>query len=969
MIRAADPTLPDAEPAEQLLAALMDEYLISLEHGAPLDLDEMIAAHPALEADIREFAASVEQLHRAAQESPLPGEATEPALESISPATQRLGDYRIVRELGRGGMGIVYEAEQLSLARRVALKVLPFAAMWDRKQLARFQNEARAAAQLHHPHIVPVFGVGQDRGVHYYAMQMVSGQSLDKLLADLRRGAELRSAETAGPGGTTASPGAATMRSLVETADLSPARRGAGFRAYCRAVAELGVQAAEALQYAHDCGVIHRDVKPSNLLLDDRNAAWITDFGLARIQGDVGVTATGDVVGTLRYMSPEQAAGQQALIDPRTDVYSLGATLYELLTLAPAFPGEDRREVLRAVIERDPLPLRELAPEIPVDLETIVLCALSKSREDRYATAAEMADDLRRFLEDKPTRARRPTVIDRATNLVRRHRRATAALAGFLLVVAVLSTTGAALLSREQARTAAALEDAQTSLEKARRVVDRFGGQFVHELERLPGSEPLRRAVLADTLDYYRDFIAQASDDPHLNADLAATQYQAGVIAGRLGDFAAANDFLHAAAEEFGQLAVRAPRGERRDEYLARQAASWNSLALVEVDHGDLSEAQRLYRLAVDVQRPLAAGREASAESRRQYAQIRANRGLLARRQGDATAAATDFAAAIAVLERLVAEAPASRGAKYDLALALNNRSFVEQASDLAAARASCESAVALLRELIDQSEATSADLVRHQADVALCLNNLGAIRGHMQDDAAAATVLREAATIQESLLRRAPAVVQHRSDLAITLNNLGQAETRAGRPAAARQAFQRAAALFEQLTHDYPGEPRFASASAGVLNNQAMADELAGDWSAALAKYESAIERQRAAWGQGPERSAFRDSLNKHYVNYARCLRAAGRVEDAAAACVARRELWPDDGRQLYRIALELVATAEAAPSGADAMLAEAAAALVAAADVWNDADGPLAAEPLPSALRDRVAADLVARLEGAKR
>ena len=287
-------------------------------------------------------------------------------------AEKRLGDFEIGPEIGRGGMGVVYEATQISLQRKVALKVLPFAAMWDHKQIARFQNEAQAAAQLQHPNIVPVFAVGQERGVHFYAMQLIQGRSLDQILGELRREAQAtrhrrRNSAWCRPWRSNR-PCSRSCRRNTRPGSRGIAGRSRG----------LGIQAASALHYAHECGVVHRDVKPSNLLVDHRNKLWITDFGLARVQDSPGVTVTGDVVGTLRYMSPEQATGKQALVDPRTDIYSLGATLYELLTLRPAFRGDDRQAVLQAIANQEPVAPRTIDPAIPLDLETIVLQAMAK---------------------------------------------------------------------------------------------------------------------------------------------------------------------------------------------------------------------------------------------------------------------------------------------------------------------------------------------------------------------------------------------------------------------------------------------------------------------------------------------------------------------------------------------------------------------------------------------------------------
>src|SRR6185369_14584466 len=192
-------------------------------------------------------------------------------------------------------------------------------------------------------------------------------------------------------------------------------------RAYIRTVAQLGIQAAEALDHAHTRGILHRDIKPGNLLLDEQGQLWVTDFGLAQIQGNPGLTLSGDILGTLRYMSPEQALARRVVIDGRTDVYSLGVTLYELLTLRPAFDGKDREEVLRKIAFEEPERPRRLKRDIPLELETITLKAMARTPTDRYGTAQELADDLRRFLADEPIRARRPTLAQRARRWMRRH--------------------------------------------------------------------------------------------------------------------------------------------------------------------------------------------------------------------------------------------------------------------------------------------------------------------------------------------------------------------------------------------------------------------------------------------------------------------------------------------------------------------------------------------------------------------
>ena len=211
--------------------------------------------------------------------------------------------------------------------------------------------------------------------------------------------------------GCPACPGAETTEG---PAAVFSTARSADRRGYYRAVARLGAEAAAALDYAHQLGVVHRDVKPANLLVDGQGRLWVTDFGLARVQSEASLTVTGDLVGTLRYMSPEQALAKRVPIDHRTDVYSLGATLYELLTLEPAFRGRDRQELLRQIAFEEPLRPRRVNPAVPAELETVVLKAMAKSPDERYATAGELADDLERFLKDEPIRARRQTLPQRA---------------------------------------------------------------------------------------------------------------------------------------------------------------------------------------------------------------------------------------------------------------------------------------------------------------------------------------------------------------------------------------------------------------------------------------------------------------------------------------------------------------------------------------------------------------------------
>jgi serine/threonine protein kinase/Tfp pilus assembly protein PilF len=442
---------------DSLVAQVVDEFRECQKQGQRPDVAEYAARYPQAAELLRKVLGALE-LMEASLVGPL-GQG-DGLLEA--PTTGVLGDFRLLREAGKGGMGIVYEAEQVSLGRRVALKVLPLAATMDPRQLQRFHKEARAAACLHHTNIVPVHGVGCERGVHYYAMQFIDGQSLAAFL-EQQRGAAAPDEPTTAFIPALAGPALETAAQAAATTVRAPQDPG-----YFRRVAGWGIQAAEALDHAHQMGIIHRDVKPANLMVDGIDRLWVTDFGLAQVQSDTRLTMTGDLVGTLRYMSPEQALAKRVVVDHRTDVYSLGATLYELLTLRPAFGGTDRQELLRQIAFEEPVPPRRVNRRIPAELETIVLRALEKNPAERYATAQELADDLGRHLRDEPTRARRPGLARRARKWARRHRALVAGVAAALLVGLTVLAGSLGWAARDRAaRRAQSTEVIMTALEDA----------------------------------------------------------------------------------------------------------------------------------------------------------------------------------------------------------------------------------------------------------------------------------------------------------------------------------------------------------------------------------------------------------------------------------------------------------------------------------------------------------------------
>lgn len=570
----------------------LEEYAAAVEAGRPTDRRKFQGRYPEIAAALAECLEGLEFVEAAAGQLAHPAAGRQKGAASVAefwPA-DTLGDYRIVREIGRGGMGVVYEAVQISLGRQVALKVLPFASALDAKQLQRFKNEAQSAAQLHHQNIVPVYGVGSERGVHYYAMQFIDGQTLAALIGELRTraglGCRLPPLETValasladelvsggwapaakvqlvedslprpsssefGDGtaweGHPPSPSTAEMRVSKTVTSATATYRFTKGREFFRTVANLGVQAAAALEHAHALGVAHRDVKPANLLFDSRGNLWVADFGLAHCQSQAGLTMTGDVLGTLRYMSPEQALAKRALLDHRTDIYSLGATLYELLTLQPVFDGQERQELLQQIAGEEPRRPRSLNAAIPTELETILLKALEKDPSERYATAQALADDLGRYLNDEPIRARPPTLAQKIKKWMRRHRAVvgTAAAMLSLLVVAVAVVASLAVwrLKVEQKRT----EEEKNRVKSAQQLAEHRAEQIRDDLEGLKTADRLLdRSRAYVRLSRWDDAQAALAKAVRLRPDHASAWRELGDLHTRLGlwDLAAA-DFTH----------------------------------------------------------------------------------------------------------------------------------------------------------------------------------------------------------------------------------------------------------------------------------------------------------------------------------------------------------------------------------------------------------------------------------------
>ncbi len=449
---------PDRRPPNEEspeLDALLFDYIDRLNAGEVLDPEAIARDHPAQASALLDRLEVYRMLE-------------EPAAFELS--TGAVGDYRLLRRIGRGGMGVVYEAWQDSMDRRVALKVLPAGIAADPRTVSRFVREAQVAGSLHHPNVVGVYGMGVERNTPYYAMELVEGETLAQRLKRLR----------------------------IE--DVDPQ--------YCLGIASAFAGAAEGLQHAHSKGVVHRDVKPSNLIFDREGSLRILDFGLARLEGHEAITLSGDFLGTPQYMSPEQARRKKIEVDHRTDIYSLGATLYEALTLRPPFRGKDPEDTLSQIIDRDPIAPRRINPRASKDLETIVLKCLSKEPAQRYGTAEALAQDLRRFVRGDPIEARPEAPWERLRRRISRHRGKLAASAAALALAGLCALLGLRLAVEARKSRRLAEEEAERTIVGAALKVLR--GETT--LAASSADSPSRQASFLGTLfpDDWRGFVRES---------------------------------------------------------------------------------------------------------------------------------------------------------------------------------------------------------------------------------------------------------------------------------------------------------------------------------------------------------------------------------------------------------------------------------------------------------------------------
>ena len=938
---------------------LAEEYISRRRNGEHPTVNEYAERFPEWEAEIRDVFPTllmIENLKPTAEDLDPPHEAL---------PVDQLGDYRILREIGRGGMGVVYEALQESLDRRVALKVLYGRSLNKPHRLRRFEREAQTAAKLHHTNIVPVFGVGEQDGMYYYVMQLISGQGLDRILAALRQDptpipstqsfatsrnestqsnsgdshslSPLRLAHTLVSGQSEAL--SATLRAseshiqsneiavAAESQDADAMDLGAAAdqpihllnvhgptpseldNVYWQNVVNIGIQVAEALSYAHEQDVLHRDIKPANLLLNDQGTVWITDFGLAKLLEEDSLTNSGDIVGTLSYMAPEQFDG---LSDHRSDIYSLGLTLYELITLQPAFDDSDRRRLIKQVTQNTPVLPRKLNPTIPIDLETVVLKAICREPEGRYQTALDLALDLRRIQEDRPILARRISLAERTRRWCRRNP-AMASLASLTLLLLVLlctlTTVGFVQIRQAYHNTNAALEresfehrQAEAERERAEDNID-VALTVLEEVFRqaapsrfeqginttLDAVEPIAEfdpvvtsdnaALLQNFLPLYDRLAQQNSSTPEVQLRAGMAHRRLGDIQRRLGQFQVAETAYRRAITVFEKLAVTNPTEAQYDRQTAQ---AFNDLGELMQQTRRFAAAVTAHQNALAIYKKRLNSEHPTADDRLQLVLTLHHLGRSLARDRASQDAEEQMQAALAELETLRTLDGANPDYKHVQARIYRSLALVlfyqDQRQD---AQIAFNASLGLLKQLVVDFPYRAI----YSYDLVLTTGMLPTRQTPADKLAERESQFRRSVTLSTQLTERYPQVPEYRTALANSHGKLGRFLETQDQLAQALEHLQQAFDIQQQLLTEFPEIIKFYFASAVAAQQLANMLAQSGDLAQARLTLQTAVENQSLFLKNKPNSTMSKWYLSQHYRSLAEVFALQGHSKLAAQA------------------------------------------------------------------------------------
>ncbi|MCC9604281.1 serine/threonine-protein kinase [Blastopirellula sp. JC732] len=768
--------------------------------------------------------------------------ASQPLLAS---GTQ-FGKYELLNVIARGGMGVVFRARQIDANRIVALKMILSGQLAGQEEIQRFKTEAEAAARLDHPNIVPIFDVGQHDGHHYFTMAFIQGQSLYQ-----------------------------RMRSSTFSA---------------RGASEIVRTLASAIEYAHSKGIIHRDLKPANILLDEEGNPRITDFGLSKVlDGRSELTGTGQLLGTPAYMSPEQASGNMSQVGPLSDVYSLGAILYELIAARVPFSSDNVVGLLSQICTQEAPPLRSVSRMVDADIETICIKCLDKTPERRYASAGALAEDLGRYLRGEPILARRITRSQRFARWCKRRpmiATLSAGLAASLLIFGTSTIYFAATTRQQGTLVAVEREQATEMLDVARLAVNEMAEQ-AKLLADVPRAEMRRQELLAKATEFYTRFLQQRPNDSGLRHQTAVLHQSMGNLFRQLGEFDSSKQAFETSIQLLSDLATEEPQDPKHQQQLA-ESYIWLSVLL---KSRDIEQALNSVNQAVSIQED--ASSKPSGNESDEYGLARAlyNRGMLLDEHGETAAAEKDYRAAIEKLLRLVDSDASGEHDEFrlDLGRTLNNYgNLLKKQGKLEDARDRISEAV----ELHSSRELSPEE----REDLAIFQNNLSNTLASLSDLPAAVKANEGAAALLESLVSQFPRYVHLKSELANTLNSRGAL---AGRQKDLKQAalyFERSETILSELANEYPGHAGYSHRLGNAKYNRALVAHLQGETEGVDKLLKEAIEIHTRAYASNAQNDEFAKSLEKDYALAIKSFQASRDVPRMGQTIEAYLQAFPND-------------------------------------------------------------------------
>jgi serine/threonine-protein kinase len=771
---------------EHLLDEILGAYLQGVDSGQPPNRAEILARYPDLEPELTAFFADTDRLNRYTDGLNLPGDSTErttfatpqvdgpphSADHEQSDATAGFDNYELIHVIARGGMGIVYRARDRRLNRQVALKMILASQALSETDRRRFHNEAEAVASLDHSHIVPIYDVGEHRGLPYFSMRLVPGGSLASQLT----------------------------RFVLEP----------------KAAARLLVPVARAMHYAHQRGVLHRDLKPSNVLIDADEQPYVTDFGLAKRllsndsgSGDATLTQSGAIVGTPGYMAPEQAQGKRSAVTTATDIYGLGSILYALLTGGPPFSGDDIWETLEALRERPPQAPHELNPRVERDLELICLKCLDKDPARRYPSAEILAGELERYLDGRPLVYTRPI---RTAELVWRwymRHRLLASLAGALILAMLLLTAGSIIAAVRFKALSDRERQSRQRAEESRALASDVATQsltLISESEEFKthGLERLRKELLSRARDFWEKFTDQDSTDPAVQAERGKAYVRLGTIASALDSNSEAKAALGQAQAVFEQLTVACPDvPDYRDEL----AGALHQLGNLYQKTGQAPQAEAAYSEARRIRQSLDNEYPGVARYRDHLGRTIFQCALQEQQSGRLKQAEKGYEQARQTFAQLVQEEPAAADYQEALAGTFFNLGtlFLAQKAP-ARARENFESARPIYESLLRMKPQKP----EYQSAVARTSHRLGSLYREAHQFGRADDAYNKASVLTERLYRDHPNVPGHRLNLVALLHARGKLYFDNERFEESRPFMEKAISIGEDLVHEYRDVPLY---------------------------------------------------------------------------------------------------------------------------------------------------------------